>query len=98
MINLFENSSTGKICFAIFWTIGTLLFISFYLTEQPALIFAGLIYVVLSVAINFTFLIVEILKIILDEHRAEHLKSAGYILLNIPFAMLYLTILINSKI
>ena len=97
MNEFFKNKSLGQISFAVSWTIGAVLFIAFYFSGKWFLIEIGFAFIVLAIIFNFLFLIIELFNAFFDEDRRWiYLKSAGIILLNIPFVIFYIIILLNS--
>lgn len=82
----------------VFFTMGTFLFfLQIYMGKLTALTVIGFYYLIIAIIINCIFLITLIVKLILDQHRAETVRSIGIILANIPIATAYIFILFEFK-
>jgi hypothetical protein len=81
----------------LFFIIGTLLLIlHFIFNTTDFILWLGYMYVQLAVFINSIILIILIVALIIDKQRIETLKSIGVILLNIPIALVYFQMVIDS--
>ena len=94
------NSSLdiSKIVASISFIIGTLLLVLFlFFKQEESLIMLGFYYVIGAFIIN-TFVLLSLLtRLILNsENRIELLKAIGIILINIPIAIGYFFIVINT--
>lgn len=81
----------------LFFTIGTLLLIlHFIFNTSNFIIWLGYIYVLLAVFINSIILIILIVTLFIDKQKIETLKAIGILLLNIPIALVYFQMVIDS--
>ncbi|MGV3545947.1 MAG: hypothetical protein ACO1N4_02710 [Pedobacter sp.] len=73
------------------FVIGTLLFLTFIITNHAALAYLGFYYLLVIIPVNMLVLLIIIATAFLNKERwIEHLKTMGLMLLNIPIAWLYL--------
>ena len=81
----------------LFFIIGTLLVIlHFIFGTSNFIISIGYMYVLLAVFINSIILIILIVALIIDKQKIETLKSIGVLLLNIPIALVYFQMVVDS--
>ena len=74
----------------ISFIIGTLILLTFYLTENTVFAFIGLFYLFVATVINLIFLIGLIMKLITKEtERKKTWISIGILLANIPVVIVY---------
>jgi hypothetical protein len=79
----------------ISFVIGTLILLTFYLSENIGFAFIGLFYLFVATVINLIFLIGLIMKLIKKESdRRKTWISIGILLANIPIVILYYNIAI----
>lgn len=77
----------------ISFVIGTLILLTFYLSENTGFAFIGLLYLFIATVINLIFLVGLIMKIITKESdRKRAWISIGILLANIPIVILYYNI------
>lgn len=90
--------TTSKSITIISFIIGTILFaLQLYFSKSGALIFPGIIFILIATIINSISLIVLIFSLSgNNNHKLELLKTCGIVLLNIPIAILYFYILIKT--
>lgn len=82
---------------ALFFIIGTLLLLlHFIFNASDFIIWLGYMYVLLAIFINSIILILLIVALIIDQQKIETLKSIGVLLLNIPIALVYFQMVIDS--
>ncbi len=95
MKNLIDISKTIAI---ISFVIGTILFVlQLYFKESIALIYPGIIFILIAIIINFISLIALMFSLLGSSiEKLELLKTCGIVLLNIPIATLYFYILIET--
>ncbi|MBD0830567.1 hypothetical protein [Aestuariibaculum sediminum] len=93
-------TNISKLVALLSFVFGTLLLSTYlYFGRSEQLLFIGLKYVLLAIAINSILLFANLLATIpASSNRLEHLKTCGIILLNIPIACLYIYIVIQFKI
>lgn len=91
-----KYSPVGKNVFLVSFLAGTLIFISFLLTQSDFLFILGFYYVIAAAIINMIVLLYELLEFLTDiaEHKASG-NSVLLLLLNIPVVIIYLLILLN---
>ncbi len=81
----------------LFFIIGTvLLILHFIFGTSNFIIWLGYMYVWLAAFINSIILILLIVALFIDKRRIETLKSIGVLLLNIPIALVYFQMVIDS--
>lgn len=94
------NSSLdiSKIVAGISFILGTLLLVLFlFFRELESIVMYGLYYVIIAFIINTFIIFWLIIKFVIrPEKREESLKSIGLILINIPIAIGYFFIVINT--
>lgn len=88
-----EPKPIGKETFSIYWTIGTFLFVSFYLFKSDIIIQLGFFYVLFAVIINVSILLHEFFQACNDIPNSKYWISCLFILANIPIAIFYLALL-----
>jgi len=87
---------TAKRTAQISFSLGTLLLISFFISESEGLQTLGVIYLTLAVIFNSIILLIMLIRIILFENgRFEIFKNTLLMLVNIPIAFLYIQIVLN---
>ncbi|AZA47229.1 hypothetical protein EG346_03100 [Chryseobacterium carnipullorum] len=91
-----QYSTVGRNTFLTSLLSGTLLFISYVITEADFLLILGFYFVVIAAVVNLLVLLYELLEFLTD---VTDKKSSGnsvlLLLLNIPITILYLLILFN---
>lgn len=91
-----QYSTVGRNTFLTSFLSGTLLFISYVITEADFLLILGFYFVVIAAVVNLLVLLYELLEFLTD---VTDKKSSGnsvlLLLLNIPITILYLLILFN---
>ncbi|MBU3821159.1 hypothetical protein KO566_03730 [Flavobacteriaceae bacterium XHP0103] len=94
MLNLIQVS---KIVALISFIIGTTLFSLFlYLGESHISVIIGAKFLIVAVLINVILFVLNLLlALVPNENRIEYLKTGGFILLNIPMAILYIYVIIE---
>lgn len=94
------NSSLdiSKIVAGISFIIGTLFLVIHLFFKGPSIILFGLYYVCIAFLINSLVFLTLMIKLINhSENRIDLLKAIGAILINIPIAIGYFFIVINSN-
>jgi len=87
---------TAKRTAQISFNLGTLLLISFFISESGGLQTLVIIYLTLAVIFNSIILLIMLIRIILFENgRLEIFKNTLLMLLHIPIAFLYTQIVLN---
>lgn len=70
--------------------IGTLLFLTFLITNFEGLLAIGFTYLIIAVIINLILFVILLLRVILiKEDRVEIMKNTFLMLINIPIAYVY---------
>lgn len=91
-----KYSTVGRNTFLTSLLSGTLLFISYVITEADFLLILGFYFVVIAAVVNLLVLLYELLEFLTN---VTDKKSSGnsvlLLLLNIPITILYLLILFN---
>ncbi|WP_139263399.1 hypothetical protein [Chryseobacterium carnipullorum] len=91
-----QYSTVGRNTFLTSLLSGTLLFISYVITEADFLLILGFYFVVIAAVVNLLVLLYELLEFLTN---VTDKKSSGnsvlLLLLNIPITILYLLILFN---
>lgn len=94
-----QYSTVGRNTFLTSLLSGTLLFISYVITEADFLLILGFYFVVIAAVVNLLVLLYELLEFLTD---VTDKKSSGnsvlLLLLNIPITILYLLILFNYNL
>lgn len=86
----------SKFFFFIFFGIGSLLFLIQLIVQELSLVtIIGYYYLLLVLAINSLILLGLFISLIFEDNKLKTLKAMGIILLNLPIACLYLTIVLN---
>ena len=90
--------NTSKAIAIISFAIGTILFaLQLYFRKSDALIYPGIVYILITIVINFISIMVLVFSLLgKTNNKIEILKTCGIILLNIPIAILYFYILIET--
>lgn len=84
----------GRLTAAWSFIIGTILFLSYQITNRSILLPIGLYYIFFAFIINIIVLLVLIVSVLNDrENWISHLKVIGFLLLNIPVTLFYLFIM-----
>jgi hypothetical protein len=92
-----SNISTAKKAFWWSLGIGTALELAFIITDWETLLFVGFIYLLIAIIFNLIIFLNNIIFICLHrEERTPLLLHTLLLLLNIPIAYLYLTILFTN--
>lgn len=79
------------------FVIGTVLFVlQLIFNKNDSILIVGYHYVSLAIFVNLIYILLLIITLFENERIKETLKCIGIILLNIPIAIIYLTILIYS--
>jgi len=82
----------------ISFTIGTLLLLSFKVTEINSLATIGFFFVMAAVTINSLMVLILLFLMFTESHQKwSHLKAIGILLINIPITLLYLQIVFSSN-
>lgn len=89
-------SLLGKKTFLISFLIGTSLLLLFWITEADFLIVWGFYYVVIAAVANLLITLYELMEYLSDiSEKKCNGNSVLLLLLNIPIALLYLTLFFN---
>ncbi|MFD1163861.1 hypothetical protein ACFQ2E_15635 [Hwangdonia seohaensis] len=90
--------NSSKAIAIISFAIGTILFVlQLYFRKSVVFIYPGIIFILIAVIINSILLIALVFSLIgYINQRLELLKTCGLVLLNIPIAILYFYILIET--
>ena len=87
----------SKIVSIVSFILGTLLFGAYFINDSYQIVSFGLIYVVVTAIINFIFFLALVVTAIAKkEHRNYHIRTAGFIMINIPIAFVYFLIVLGS--
>lgn len=74
--------------------IGSVLLLSYFVTNTTSLLFIGFYYVIFAFLLNITILLLLILSVLYCQDKyIEYLKAIGFMLVNIPVTFFYLFIL-----
>ena len=89
--------TTSKSITIISFIIGTILFaLQLYFNKSDALIYPGIIFILIATIINVISLIALVFSLLANtNYKLELLKTCGIVLLNIPIAILYFYIIIE---
>ena len=80
----------AKLSTLISFSIGTVLFLTYIVTNFEGLLTIGLLYLITAILVNLLLFITIVLRvIIIKEDRIEILKNLFLMLINIPIAYLY---------
>jgi len=89
-MNTDDYIKTGRLTAVISFALGTLLFISYYLTSAGSLLFMGYGYIAMAGVINLVLLLIILVRAITDkENRKKLLITSGLMLGNIPVMLVY---------
>lgn len=91
-----DFKKTCQYCAITSFTLGTLLFIIFLISEKNTILFFGLYFTLFAIAFNaLLFLINTFCAIFSDKNRKKYLVNSGILLINIPIAILYFYIVLK---